>query len=183
MLNGGGAPLSERLVRLNQKIDIEEIAALQQKPHVESNQKIEREELTPTMLKPLVGSNQKTEIMKLPPLMLKPLIGSNQETETEKLPPSLLKLLVGSNQNTEMEELPLQLRDRPRSPRPFPNCASPISKRRHPIQYHLRCGTTPSTTAFALIRNPISVTGGRSTTVPLIFSTAPEYTGNPASPF
>ena len=65
MLNGGGAPLSERLVRSNQKIDIEEIATLQQKPHVESNQKIEREELTPTMQKPLVGSNQKTGIEEL----------------------------------------------------------------------------------------------------------------------
>jgi len=37
MLDGGGAPISERLVRLNQKIDIEEIAALLQTPPEGSN--------------------------------------------------------------------------------------------------------------------------------------------------
>ena len=135
------------------------------------------------ILKPLVGSNQETETEKVPPSILKPLIGSNQKTETEKLPPSMLKPLVGSNQNIEMEELPLQLRDRPRfsqtALRPFRSGDTP-----HNITFGAALHRLPQRLHLSGARCRFLVnTGGSSTTFPLTFSKAPDYTGNSASPF
>ena len=132
MLDGGGAPLSERLLRSNQKIDIEEIAALLQKPHVGSNQKTEREELAPTMQKPLAGSNQKTQTEQLRQelqdagvLSVRTPTGARTKASlatTNPLPATdpyaaqfgtnnIPQPLAGSNQKTQTEQIRQELQD------------------------------------------------------------------------
>ena len=85
MLDGGGAPLSELLVRSNQKTKIEELATLLQTPPVGSNQKTERRDVPPTPQRPLAGSDQKTETEKLASRRDK-----KQKIETGDLPLAVL---------------------------------------------------------------------------------------------